>query len=1488
MTDIGPIPGPRRASRPGAWLTAGGWHVVVLAAIAYLGPLRSAPGRMPSDTKLYLYLNPSRLLADAPWMWDARQFGGWVPHQSIGYLWPMGPWFWIFERLGVPDWIAHRLWIGTLIFAAAAGMRWCARRLGLAAGPALAAALVYGLSPFIVPYVARTSGQLPNWAALPWLVGLVVGWTSRPALPHSAPEPSGVWRRRRHRLDEWRTPALIALVVASISGLNATAIIMITPAPLLWLIDAGLRRDVRWRRIGGFLTRTAVLCGGAAAWWLAGLVVQSRYGSNVLAFTETVDAVSFTSNGSEVLRGLGYWLTYVTDRTGPLTGAGTWYQVSSWSALTSFGLVAAAFAGLTLVHWRGRRFAAWSMLAGLVIGVGVHPITHASPLFSPIANSPASGFALALRSSTRAVPNLLVGLALGAGALAHGWNALVERRAGRRANSVGVGAVAWVVVGLLAIVNLPGLWRGELVSAAQSRDTDIPVAWQELGAALDQRPGGGRVLQLPGSEFGVHRWGTLVDPLLPAITERPLITRDLVPGGSAAAMDLLYALDDQLQEGTLDPRALAPVSRLLGADQVLVTGDLAFERFGSRRPALVDDFVGKALATAPLTFGEPVPNDPAVPYDDGHNDDAAAGNSLPAASLYDVPHPLGVARAKTDSVIVIGSGAGVVDAAGAGLIDGSELVRYAASMTDDQLATAGRDASLVVLTDSNRRAAHHWRGSQDVVGFTEEADGDAVLRTDLADHRLAVFPVERTDDQTVATNDGELRATATAYGESSTYRSEDRAANAVDGDITTAWLVGDRSEVVGEQLRVSRRDLSLSTFGRTVTLVQPQDAAATRWITGVRVTAGDQSADIALDESSRSPAGQTVDLPATSGPVTIEITTTNIGHQLAYPGYNAVGFAEVRVDDIAGTPEVIRLPTRVGPAPQHLAVVLSRSRIDPSDRHRNDPEPTLAREFTLPAVYTFDPNVTVRLDPRLADLQLREVVGVPGLPVASGHLVGHPAAGAWATVDGDPGTAWLTPADHTVGASITLPVPEATTVDVLELRLRDTQIYSRPTRVTVSMAGAGDPEERQVDVPAVDSDGITRLAFAPMTGSSVTLRIDEIEARLTSDAHTGEPLVRPAAVEELVVPGLPTVALPAEITTPCLELLTIDDRPMPTRLSGSTVDLLAGRPASVEWCADASLTLPTGTHRVATAPGSATGWTVDRVVLFNDSPGTPPSVATASEVTRSRTSRAIAVSPCPVGCWLVLGEGWNAGWHASITGRGPDEGGTDLGEPQVVDGGFNGWWLAPSTEPRTVTTEWTPQRTIWTGFAVSIVAVLIALVILVLTRRPSRPLLEPIEAPGALGTTWDETTSWADVAIAVVVAGLVIGPRWGLIAGLVALVARVVRRRLVISITGSVLVVGIAGWYIQHLRTVRPAPGYGWVRNIEAAHGWALLAVVLLAVATVSCGQLRSSAVSHGTAATGLPPTDQGTPETVPATGEEGGEEGGGRSPGVRLANPSG
>ncbi len=62
-------------------------------------------------------------------MWDPNVGLGTVTHQNIGYLWPMGPWYWVFDRLGAPDWVAQRLWLATILFAAGAGVLFLARTL---------------------------------------------------------------------------------------------------------------------------------------------------------------------------------------------------------------------------------------------------------------------------------------------------------------------------------------------------------------------------------------------------------------------------------------------------------------------------------------------------------------------------------------------------------------------------------------------------------------------------------------------------------------------------------------------------------------------------------------------------------------------------------------------------------------------------------------------------------------------------------------------------------------------------------------------------------------------------------------------------------------------------------------------------------------------------------------------------------------------------------------------------------------------------------------------------------------------------------------------------------------------------------------------------------------------------------------------------------------------------------------------------------------
>src|SRR6185503_7948735 len=139
-----------------------------------------------------------------------------------------------------------------------------------------------------------------------------------------------------------------------------------------------------------------------------------------------------------------------------------------------------------------------------------------------------------------------------------------------------------LIIGL-AVLNLPALFDGGYVDPALERAENPPAAWRQAAEALDAGSTETRVMQLPGAEFGAFRWGYTVDPPLPGLTDKPLITRDLLPLGSAGAMDLLYALDDRAQSNTLDPTSIAPVARLFGADTIWVANDMAFDCFRTPR-----------------------------------------------------------------------------------------------------------------------------------------------------------------------------------------------------------------------------------------------------------------------------------------------------------------------------------------------------------------------------------------------------------------------------------------------------------------------------------------------------------------------------------------------------------------------------------------------------------------------------------------------------------------------------------------------------------------------------------------------------------------------------------------------------------------------------------------------------------------------------------------------------------------------------------------
>lgn len=890
-----------------SWVRRNTLHLS-LALLAYVPLLLTAPGKVPGDTKLYLYLDPWRLMSDAIFSWDSRQFGGWVPHQNVGYLWPSGPWFASFDLLHVPDWIAHRLWMATLLFVAGSGIVHLGRRLALGPTTIVVAAFTYQFTPYVLPYISRTSVLLLPWALLGWIVAASIRFTHDRRLGHLA---------------------IFALLILSSGGLNATALLMIAPAPIAFIVEAVRSRRVSLRSAIVTSSILALTTITACVWWLAGLVVQGRYGSAVLSYTEALPSTAATSTAPEVLRGLGYWLFYDRNEVVPLTSASTAYQTNPIVMLAGTIIVMGGLFGLRRIRTSVRRPLAITLVAGLILAVGAYPYSSPTPAWSVLVDHPQNALSLALRSSTRAAPLIVLVIAFGLGTLVD--------RLRERARESSRSRTAFIVVPiavLIVLVNLPALLTGRMVDPVMERPEDLPAAWSEASQLLDERFDDGHrgsVLVLPGIESAAFRWGYTVDPILPGLTKKPMLTRDWVPQGSAPFMDLLYALDDSFQNGTADPRSIAPIARLLGADTVMVVNSYQYERFGLDPPARAASIIDSAPGLDRLAeFGEPTVN--LAPADDSSTD------PLPEIVLYEVSDAASGYRYSDAPIVVSGDGTSLVDLAAAGMIDGRSLVLHSAALDRFRLDEAMAAATELIVTDGNRQRAHHWRGSQDVWGATEYADDTS---DDEFDNRLPVFPAtaDRVETRSVVDTSGRwTRVTATAYGALLAYYPEYRPAMAVDDDPSTSWLVGWGIDAVGQVLEIDGRSIRPITSLR---LVQAEHPLGVRAITAASVSL-DGGAWSAIDPTT--PDG-VVDLagPANSVRLRIDAIADDDGR------HRPSGWAEVLpIGD--GDPEYILTPTDatgVVDADTPVSYAFTRLRSDPLDTERSDPEQSIRRIFNV-------------------------------------------------------------------------------------------------------------------------------------------------------------------------------------------------------------------------------------------------------------------------------------------------------------------------------------------------------------------------------------------------------------------------------------------------------------------------------------------------------------------------------------------------------------
>lgn len=959
-----------------------------LAAVVIPAVVLVRPGRIVDDGRTDLLVDPTGALLRGLRVWDPDRALGTVAAGDVRRLWPLGAYHWAMDAARVPDWVAQRLWVAGLLLAAAGGVLAIAWAWRWRPSAALGAAAAYALSPIVATGVLDAQGLLP-WAGLPWVLALAI-------------------QSLRHR--GWRHPVAFSVVLAAAGSGDAAAATLLVAVPLAWIGHARwLSRETTRTRAITTVAKMGLAAATLNAWWIVALTVQSTNGVDAARFGVPPESIASTSSAAEVVRGLGRWTAYRPD----VAEITEHYTQQPLLLLGSFVVPAAALLALGVSRWRYRAFAIGLTVVGTVLATATFDGGPAAPLRTLLDVVDSTGPGLALRGLEGAVIVAALGLSLGIGALV----------AASGEQSVRRGALVAAAIAVVATAALPALWAGGVVPAGASRDRVVPVQTEALAARLDAGGDTTRVLELPGHTGARHDGSSDLQSVL----ERPHAGRNSRPSGAAASTDLLRALDDRVQRGTLAPEALAPLARLLGAGDVVVRTD--------ESPT-----AGDLLATAP-----------------GFARVERFGDLLTAP----VADPVDVVRTTAGSTVVLlsGSGDGIVDAAAAGLLRGDELIRYSSSVTDDAdfARTQLVDQRRLVVTDTNRVRAERWTGLRDVLGYTEAPEGGS-LSDDPFDQRL---DVQGDRDGTRSVLDpGPVTVRATSYGPADRYRPDQRPSLAADGDTATAWVVP-TARAVGEQLELTA---GVPVEPDDLRIVQ-QPAGDGTAIGEVVLRFDDEDEQVVtLTEASHAAPGQQIEITGRRfRTLSVEVRA------LTGPGADGsdVGIAEI---DLAGLRAGgwVRMPTDLleaaGFRSTRYPLALVQTRLRTGD-DAVDEERTLQRIVELPTTRTYrlsgvarpaagagepDPGcrddlvaldgraVTVRLVPTRAGTHRIEGCAADGVVVPGGERRFSTAPGSATGVDidqlvwsSDPVPAGAARASAaTVAPSLRVTTSGATTVSV--------------------------------------------------------------------------------------------------------------------------------------------------------------------------------------------------------------------------------------------------------------------------------------------------------------------------------------------------------------------------------------------------------------------------------------------------------------------------
>lgn len=1363
-----------------------------LVALAFV----QRPGWTAADTKLDLVVDPGGFLQRATSLWDPLAAGGQLQNQAYGYFFPMGPFFWVGHSLGIPGWVVQRLWWALLLVLAYHGALLVLERLGIGTGwSRVIGAFSYALAPRMLIGLGAISSEIWPMAVAPWVL-----------LPLLAVQPG------RERAAALRS----GLAILLLGAVNAVASLAVLVLPLWWIVTR--RGRVRLVLLGWWSVAVVL----ATAWWIGPLVLLGRYSPPFLDWIEDGRVTTAVAGVTEALRGTTQWIATIGGEQNAVWPSG-WVVLTSRNVIL-FGLVVVLAGLLGIAAARGP----WTVFArgGLLIGLVLVTFGHVRGVAAPWSGAEADlldGVLAPFRNTHKFEPVLRLPLVLG---VAHGLPLAVAwlRRQQAPWPLIAPAVVVLALVGQTAVPALVGtIQRGPFL--------EVPGAWEQAATWLDEHPDQGRTLLLPGGNAPGRLWGEPKDEPLQPIATQPWIVRDAVPLGSAAATRILGQIEARVAQGRGGPE-LVSLLDTLAVTRVLLVGD--HQRPGSRTtpPVVVRAALVASGARSVASFGDIV---------GGSTDVATASDwgldrPVRELELFEVGTTTSIAPTTRTPVSAVARYAG-----------GPEGVA-SLPVVGDSIFTAepdlpGAAGGLTVTTDSLQRRQSSFATSTDLYGPLLAAEQD--YRSPRAVHDYWPAPLTEdypglTDQQTVRSDDGDARATASstlaepALGQGRELASD--AWRAFDTSGETGWRSAGYG-ARGQWVQVSWAEAT--QLPESLTLTLDTEVGADVAAVSVVTDAGSRRTPVTSPELAAGdvdPARYTVAVDVPAGVTrSLRLVVEAVRDRLP----------TVRVLDLgAGAlPRVepwVRLPL-TEPAPDLVGLEAStddRSACYPlssgvlacsPDRRRVGEEATtMRRQLTVASGRSYAVSGTAVAAGTGADDLLRRLDGVRA--AGSSRWVPEPGVSPELAVDGDPKTYWASdPSDDTPTLTVTWPTTRQ--VEGLRFGVDPDAAGRRPTEVDVTV---GDRTFHRV----LDRDGTVRF---PAGGArKVVVAVTAATAQESLTPTGARPM--PVVVGEVALLGDPwsgVQSAESPVVVPCGfgPAVQVGGRTYPTTVTTTRGRVLERGDAMLRVCGEVDL--GAGDQRLqALASGQ---FTVRSLVLDGREAGAatagpvPVDVVTWGDTTRVVDLR----TPADVDTLLVVRENANPGWTAH-------RGDTTL-QPVRVDGWAQGW-VVPAGASGTVDLRFGPQRP-FVVFLLVGAAMALALVALALVggRGGAAPVLTEVVAPSA-------------VKVGAVGALVLVGGLTGGVAAALALAAGGLRSR---PVVGRVLAAGAtAAWVGWAL--LRPWPAAD-ATNRDLASG--ALALLLVALATTWPGDSVSPRARDrsGGAASG-PGLDRRL-EEVPAEG---------------------